>query len=206
MLNDPSATARTVSRDGYLYTGDMGLRRDEQGLHFAGRAKWVMKPAGHQVFPGDVENHICTLGEKVAACGVVGVEHRFSPKPSWPSSRRSPRVELTVAELRRHAKGMASYMRPLHYVILEPGGMPLNRVAKSDYSPAPGDGRGSGRPAGLGRGSVNPGIEFSSVRGEESVAMRFHGLLFDSFDDGPAGAGPASQRVPAGSSGRAGQG
>ena len=24
-------------------------------------------------------------------------------------------------------------MRPLHYVILEPGAMPLNRAAKSDY-------------------------------------------------------------------------
>ena len=24
-------------------------------------------------------------------------------------------------------------MRPLHYVILEPGGLPLNRVAKTDY-------------------------------------------------------------------------
>ena len=131
-VSDPQATARTVSRDGFLYTGDMG-RRDEQGLHFAGRAKWVMKPAGHQVFPGDVENHICTLEEKVAACAVVGVEHPLLSEAIVAFVEKRPGVELTVSELRRHAKGMASYMRPLHYVILEPGGMPLNRVAKGDY-------------------------------------------------------------------------
>jgi hypothetical protein len=28
---------------------------------------------------------------------------------------------------------MAAFMRPLHYVILEPGQMPLNRTAKIDY-------------------------------------------------------------------------
>ncbi len=131
-VNDPEATARTVSQDGFLYTGDMG-RRDEQGLHFAGRAKWIMKPAGHQVFPGDVENHICTLEEKVALCAVVGVEHPLLSEAIVAFVEKKPAVELTVSELRRHAKGMASYMRPLHYVILEPGGMPLNRVAKSDY-------------------------------------------------------------------------
>lgn len=131
-VNDPQATARTISRDGFLYTGDMGYR-DEQGLHFAGRAKWVMKPAGHQVFPGDVENHICTLEDKVAACAVVGVEHPLLCEAIVAFVEKKPAVELTVSELRRHARGMASYMRPLHYVILEPGGMPLNRVAKNDY-------------------------------------------------------------------------
>jgi len=28
---------------------------------------------------------------------------------------------------------MAAYMRPSHYVILEQGQIPLNRVAKTDY-------------------------------------------------------------------------
>ena len=36
-------------------------------------------------------------------------------------------------ELRTHARELAAYMRPLHYVILEAGGLPLNRVAKTDY-------------------------------------------------------------------------
>jgi fatty-acyl-CoA synthase len=35
--------------------------------------------------------------------------------------------------LEKHARGLASYMRPRHYVLLDAGKMPLNRVAKADY-------------------------------------------------------------------------
>ncbi len=130
-LNDDEATRRTISTDGWLYTGDMGWA-DAQGLHFNGRAKWVIKPAGYQVFPGDVEDHICQLSDKVASCGVAGVPH-----PVWVEAivafvEKKPGVELAESELRRHARALTSYKRPLHYVILEPGQMPLNRVAKVD--------------------------------------------------------------------------
>ena len=130
-VNDPEATARTISTDGYLYTGDMG-HVDAAGLHFAGRAKWVIKPGGYQVFPGDVENHICALSEKVAACGVVGVEHPIWVEAIVAFVEKRPGVDLSEAELRRHARSLTSYMRPLHYVIVEPGQLPLNRVAKVD--------------------------------------------------------------------------
>jgi hypothetical protein len=40
---------------------------------------------------------------------------------------------IEIPQLQRHARGLASYMRPHHYVLLETGAMPLNRVAKADY-------------------------------------------------------------------------
>lgn len=131
-VNDPESTAKTISRDGFLHTGDMGFK-DAQGLHFAGRAKWVIKPAGYQVFPGDVENHLCALSDKVAAVGAVGVEHKVFSEAIVAFVEKKPGVELTVKELKQHARSMASYMRPLHYVLVEPGQMPLNRAAKIDY-------------------------------------------------------------------------
>ncbi len=131
-VNDPEATARTISSDGFLYTGDLGYR-EAGGLHLSGRAKWVMKPFGYQVFPGDVENHICALSEKVAACGVIGVEHPIISDAVVAFVEKRPGVELTVQELERHARALASYMRPRHYVLLEPGQLPLNRVVKTDY-------------------------------------------------------------------------
>lgn len=130
-VNNEEATRRTVSSDGWLYTGDMGWM-DAQGLHFNGRAKWVIKPAGYQVFPGDVEDHICQLADKVASCGVVGVPHPIWVEAIVAFVEKRPGAELTEAELRRHARALTSYKRPLHYVILEPGQMPLNRVAKVD--------------------------------------------------------------------------
>jgi acyl-CoA synthetase (AMP-forming)/AMP-acid ligase II len=41
-VNDPAATAQAISRDGFLYTGDLGYR-DTTGLHLTGREKWVIK-------------------------------------------------------------------------------------------------------------------------------------------------------------------
>ncbi len=132
-VNDPEATAAAVSRDGWLYTGDLGFV-GERGLHFSGRAKWVLKPAGHQVFPGDIENHFAALSGRVANAGVVGHEHRLWSEGIVAFVERQPGADLTEAELRKHARLLAGYMRPLHYVILEPGTMPLNRSAKVDVA------------------------------------------------------------------------
>ncbi len=130
-VNDPEATSAAVSRDGWLYTGDLGFA-GEGGLHFSGRAKWVLKPAGHQVFPGDIENHFTALTGQVANAGVVGHEHRLWSEGLVAFIERQTGADLTEAELRKHARNLAGYMRPLHYVILEPGTMPLNRSAKVD--------------------------------------------------------------------------
>jgi acyl-CoA synthetase (AMP-forming)/AMP-acid ligase II len=130
-VNDPEATAATLAKDGWLYTGDMG-RVDEHGLHFSGRAKWVLKPSGYQVFPGDVETHFSSLAGKVANIGVVGHPHRRWSEGIIAFVEKRPGADLTEAALRKHARSLTAYMRPLHYVILEPGAMPLNRTAKVD--------------------------------------------------------------------------
>ena len=130
-VNDPQATAATLATDGWLYTGDMG-RVDEHGLHFSGRAKWVLKPAGYQVFPGDVEAHFSSLAGMIANIGVVGHPHRLWSEGIIAFVEKRPGADLTEAALRKHARSLTAYMRPLHYVILEPGAMPLNRTAKVD--------------------------------------------------------------------------
>ena len=131
-VNDAEATAKAISRDGYLYTGDLGSK-DVSGLHLTGREKWVIKSMGYQIFPGDVERHICALAEKVANCVVVGVSHEVVSEAPVAVVEKRPGVELTRQELDRHVRGLASYMRPRHWIILEAGQMPLNRVVKPDY-------------------------------------------------------------------------
>jgi len=131
-VNDPEATARTISSDGFLYTGDLGFK-DVAGLHLTGRDKWVIKSMGYQVFPGDVEAHVCALTAKVANCVAVGVAHSVLSEAVVAVVERRPEVELTPQELDRHARSLASYMRPRHWIILDPGEMPLNRIAKPDY-------------------------------------------------------------------------
>jgi acyl-CoA synthetase (AMP-forming)/AMP-acid ligase II len=131
-INDPAATARTISSDGYLYTGDLGYK-DAAGLHLTGRDKWVIKSLGYQIFPGDVEAHICALHEQVANCVVVGVAHEVVSEAPVAVVEKKPEAELSRHDLDRHARSLPSYMRPRHWIILEPGQMPLNRVGKPDY-------------------------------------------------------------------------
>jgi acyl-CoA synthetase (AMP-forming)/AMP-acid ligase II len=131
-VNDPEATAKAISRDGFLYTGDLGYK-DAVGLHLTGREKWVIKSMGYQIFPGDVEQHICALAEKVANCVVVGVAHEVVSEAVVAVVEKRPEVEVSRQELDRHARSLPSYMRPRHWIILEAGQMPLNRVVKPDY-------------------------------------------------------------------------
>lgn len=132
-LDDPENTAKTVTKDGVCYTGDLGYY-DEDGLHFSGRSKLVIKPKGYQVYPEDVENHIAgNLKGKVASVACVGVEHSVYSEAIMvfvdPVQGETVTAEMVMAA----ASDMASYARPSYVEVLKPGEMPLNRVAKTDY-------------------------------------------------------------------------
>jgi len=131
-VNNPEAYAKTVSSDGICYTGDLGSI-GENGLVFAGRSKLVIKPKGYQIHPAQVEGHFSQLKDQIAICGAVGAEHKVFSEGVVLFVELKPEAELTREQLDQHAKGIASFMRPLHYVLLEPGTFPLNRMAKTDY-------------------------------------------------------------------------
>ncbi|MGQ9558370.1 MAG: AMP-binding protein [Desulfurispora sp.] len=52
--NKPEATASTL-REGWVYTGDIGMLDEEGYLHFLGRLKEMIKCSGYSVFPEEVE-------------------------------------------------------------------------------------------------------------------------------------------------------
>lgn len=131
-VNNREAYRKTVSTDGVCYTGDLGYMSD-RGLIFMGRSKLVIKPKGYQVHPGQIESHFAALTEKVAACAAVGAPHDIFSEGVVLFVETKPGADLHRRELEEHAKGVAAYMRPSHYVLFEPGGLPLNRVAKTDY-------------------------------------------------------------------------
>lgn len=130
-VNNDEAYAKTVSKDGVCYTGDLGSRTPK-GLQFAGRSKLVIKPKGYQVHPAQIEEHFAQLPE-VAVCGAVGVHHELFSEGVMLFVERKPDHSLTVALLEEHSKRIAAYMRPSHYVLLDPLKFPFNRVAKTDY-------------------------------------------------------------------------
>jgi acyl-CoA synthetase (AMP-forming)/AMP-acid ligase II len=132
-LNDPESTKKTVSTEGILYTGDLGFY-DDKGLHFAGRSKLMIKPKGNNVFPTEIEEYIsANLKAKVAGVAVVGAEHELFTEGIMAFIEKKPDTQLSVDEVNEVCKGIASFKRPSHVVILESEPLPLNRVAKTDY-------------------------------------------------------------------------
>ena len=130
-VNDEEATRKTISTDGWVYTGDYGSY-DEKGLHLAGRTKLIIKPKGYNVFPTEVENFIMnSLKEKVSGVACVGVKHEVFTEAIFAFIVPKSGVKVTPEEVHEAAKGMASYKRPSHVEIISE--MPLNRVAKTDY-------------------------------------------------------------------------
>ena len=131
--NDEQNTAKAVSKDGVCYTGDMGYY-DNEGLHFAGRGKFIIKPRGFNVYPQDVVNHISRkLGARAAAIACIGVPHDIYMEAIMAFVEPAPGTVITPEEVIDSCSDISIYSRPSHAVILEPGSMPLNRVAKIDY-------------------------------------------------------------------------
>ena len=130
-VNDEEATRKTLSIDGWVYTGDLGSY-DETGLHFAGRSKLIIKPKGYNVFPTEVENFIAeALIEKVAGVACVGVKHEVFSEAIFAFVVPQPGETVTPEEVNLAVQEIASYKRPSHIEVIPE--MPLNRVAKTDY-------------------------------------------------------------------------
>lgn len=138
--NQPEATASAISKEGILYTGDLGyfkpMHSSEIGpyraLYLSGRRKFVIKQSGYQVFPDEVEAHIAQL-PAVDMVDVVGVKHEIMDEGIFAFVRPKQGVTLTAQDVLEHCKGIASYKRPQHVEILpadQP--FPLTRSAKVD--------------------------------------------------------------------------
>lgn len=70
-LNDPEATARTIDKDGWLHTGDIGFVDDDDEIFIVDRLKELIKFKGYQVAPAELEalliSHPCIDDAAVVA-------------------------------------------------------------------------------------------------------------------------------------------
>jgi acyl-CoA synthetase (AMP-forming)/AMP-acid ligase II len=87
--NNPEATAKVLSGDGWLRTGDLGLIDDEGYLFITGRLKDVIILGGTNVVPADIEEVVD---------GVPGV--RYSAAVGLDSERSGTQRLHVVAEVR----------------------------------------------------------------------------------------------------------
>jgi fatty-acyl-CoA synthase len=96
--NNPEATARVLSADGWLRTGDLGFVDDEGFLFITGRLKDVIILGGENVLPADIEEVVDH---------VPGV--RYSAAVGLDSERTGTQRLHVVAEVRAEADGDGGY-------------------------------------------------------------------------------------------------
>ena len=70
--DDPEATARAIDHDGWLHTGDIGVRADDGALRIADRKKDIYISGGFNVSPAEVENLLLGF-DVISQVAVVGI-------------------------------------------------------------------------------------------------------------------------------------
>lgn len=73
-LNDPEATARVLSPEGWLRTGDIAVADEDGHIFMVDRAKDLIIVSGFNVFPAEVEE-VLTAHPGIVDAAVVGTAH-----------------------------------------------------------------------------------------------------------------------------------
>ncbi len=131
--NMPEETAKTISKEGILYTGDMGYFKDignYRALYLEGRRKFMIKQKGYNVFPDEVAAFIAQH-PKVAMVDVLGQPHRLFDEGIFAFVIPKQGVDCSAEELLSYCKGIASYKRPQHIEFWKEGAIfPLTSFGK----------------------------------------------------------------------------
>ncbi|MFX0014388.1 MAG: class I adenylate-forming enzyme family protein [Promethearchaeota archaeon] len=132
-FGDEENTKKVISTDGICYSGDLGSY-DDRGLHFAGRAKFIIKPKGYNVFPTEVEDFIeHSFKGKVGTVACVGISHEVFTEGIMAFVEVVEGSTVTLIQLEEAMKDIAAYKRPSHFEIIKTGEIPLTRIGKTDY-------------------------------------------------------------------------
>ena len=71
-LDDPDATAATLSPDGWLRTGDLGVLDEQGNLRIVGRSKDMFIVGGFNAYPAEIENALLRHPD-VRQAAVIGI-------------------------------------------------------------------------------------------------------------------------------------
>ena len=139
--NRPDATAETI-RDGWLYSGDIGIADEEGYVTIHDRVKDMIISGGENVYPAEIENAL------ISHPGIADVAVIGQPSERWGESPLAVVVranaDLTQADVMAHCQGrLARYKRPAGVVFIDeiprnPTGKPLKRLLRDRFpGPAP---------------------------------------------------------------------
>ncbi|MHB9097163.1 MAG: AMP-binding enzyme, partial [Syntrophales bacterium] len=142
---DPEATAHTLV-EGWLRTGDLGMKDEEGYVTIVDRLKELIKTKGLQVAPAEIE-HILVGHPDIQDAAVIGEAHPdFGEVPVAYIVLRPDAALSCEAVIEYAAHGLAKYKRLARVIMTgsiprSPSGKILRRVLKAALTspPSPGD-------------------------------------------------------------------
>jgi long-chain acyl-CoA synthetase len=110
--NRPEETARAITPDGWLRTGDIGELTADGYIRITGRLREMVKVAGEMVFPAEVENALLTH-PAVAEVGVRGIQDEKKGEIVAAYVVLKEGQQATEEDLLAHCRGvLAAYKVP----------------------------------------------------------------------------------------------
>jgi len=117
--DEPEATARTISADGFLHSGDIGRLSADGYLSITGRVKEMIIRGGENIYPAEIEDAMRELPQ-VADVGVVGVPSERYGEEVCAYVRCRPGATLTLEEVRDALSGrIARFKIPAHLRVVD---------------------------------------------------------------------------------------
>ncbi len=119
-LNNPTATATTVDRDGFLHTGDLVTVNRDGVFRVVDRLKELIKYKGYQVAPAELEALLLTH-DGIADAAVIGVDDAEGGEaPKAFVVRRDSHPDLDADEVKGFvAERVAPYKKVRHVEFLD---------------------------------------------------------------------------------------
>jgi acyl-CoA synthetase (AMP-forming)/AMP-acid ligase II len=127
-LDDPEATAATLSPDGWLRTGDIGTIDEHGRLRIVGRAKDMFIVGGFNAYPAEIEN-VMLRHPDIQQAAVIGVPDQRLGEVGMAFVVLAPGATTSPDEIVAWSRDqMANYKVPRRVEILDE--LPINATGK----------------------------------------------------------------------------
>ena len=126
--NKPEETAKVLTEDGWLRTGDLVYMDDDDYIYIVDRIKDLIIMNGENIYPGEVEDCIYEV-EGVSECAVVGHPDALRGQSVWAYVVMKDGYEFDEDKIRKHmVKNIAAYKIPRRFIPMD--ALPKNATGK----------------------------------------------------------------------------
>ncbi|XP_038890953.1 4-coumarate--CoA ligase 2-like [Benincasa hispida] len=135
-INNREATEKTIDKDGWLHTGDLGFIDDNDEIFIVDRLKELIKYKGYQVAPAELEA-LLTSNPNISSAAVIPMEDEAAGEIPVAFVVRSKGSKISEDDLKKYISDQVIYYKKIRKVFfvdsipIAPSGKILRKVLKA---------------------------------------------------------------------------